>query len=81
MIVSTAASQGDSHVKIMLTVLVFNVLAFLSFYGLNSAVFVAIHRGMGVHKDVIEYDRGVAGVTAYRQVSSITPSRHPRHTH
>ncbi|KAF2441169.1 hypothetical protein P171DRAFT_366918 [Karstenula rhodostoma CBS 690.94] len=45
----------------------FNVLAFLSFYGLAGAVLVAIHRGMGVHKDVIKYDRGVAGVTAYRQ--------------
>ncbi|KAK7184162.1 integral membrane protein [Paraphaeosphaeria sporulosa] len=49
----------------------FNVLAFLSFYGLVGAVLVAIHRGMGVHVDVIVYDRGLAGVTAYRQVSSM----------
>jgi hypothetical protein len=55
----------------VLTVLVFNVLAFLSFYGLVGAVLVAIHRGMGVHKNVIEYDRGVAGMSAYRQVRSM----------
>ncbi|KAL1595728.1 hypothetical protein SLS60_009417 [Paraconiothyrium brasiliense] len=53
--------------RVDLTVLVFNVLAFLSFYGLVSAVFVAIHRGMGVHLDVVEYERGLAGVIAYRQ--------------
>lgn len=51
------------------SLLVFNVLAFLSFYGLVGAVLVATHRGMGVHLAVIEYDRGIAGVTAYRQVS------------
>lgn len=48
---------------------VFNVLAVLTFYGLICAVLIAIHRGMGVHMDVILYDRGIGGLTAYRQVS------------
>ncbi|KAF1971184.1 hypothetical protein BU23DRAFT_471645 [Bimuria novae-zelandiae CBS 107.79] len=42
----------------------FNVLAFLSFFGLVSAVLVAIHRGMGVHveliPDVSAYKKGQA---------------------
>lgn len=50
---------------------VFNILAFLSFFGLVSAVFIAIERGMGIHISVILYERGVNGVTAYKQVSAI----------
>ena len=49
--------------------IVFNILAFLSFFGLVGAVFTAIERGMGVHISVILYERGVHGVTAYKQVS------------
>jgi hypothetical protein len=52
-----------------LMITVFNILAFLSFFGLVSAVFIAIERGMGIHISVILYERGVNGVTAYKQVS------------
>lgn len=55
----------------MLISTVFNVLAFLSFFGLVSAVLFAIHRGMGVHVEIIRNERGSTGVTAYKQVSPL----------
>ncbi|KAJ4301085.1 hypothetical protein N0V90_003175 [Kalmusia sp. IMI 367209] len=45
----------------------FNVMAFLSFFGLVAAVFVAIDRGMGVHYTIIVHERGYKGAIAYQQ--------------
>ncbi|KAF2787269.1 hypothetical protein K505DRAFT_258073 [Melanomma pulvis-pyrius CBS 109.77] len=46
---------------------VFNVAAVLAFYGLAVAVFVAIHRGMGVHVEAVLYERGQKGLTNLNQ--------------
>ena len=46
----------------------FNILSVLAFFGLVTAVFVAIRRGMGVHFGVILYERGERGVVEYNKV-------------
>jgi hypothetical protein len=49
---------------------VFNVLAVATFLGLAIAVFIAIERGMGVHVEVVLYERGFQGLSDYNQVSA-----------
>lgn len=69
-----ALGSDEAREARVLIRVVFNVLAFLSFFGLVSAVSVAIRRGMGVHMDVIRAERGTRGVVAYNQVSGTVAS-------
>ncbi|KAF2876443.1 hypothetical protein BDV95DRAFT_625681 [Massariosphaeria phaeospora] len=45
----------------------FNVLAVLTFFGLAVAVLIATERGMGVHIEVVLFERGYKGLSAYNQ--------------
>ena len=46
----------------------FNVAAVATFFGLAIAVFIAINRGMGVHVEVVLFERGLKGLSDYNQV-------------
>ena len=49
----------------------FNAAAVLTFFGLCIAVFRAIDEGMGVHIEVVLYERGIKGLSDYSKVGSI----------
>jgi hypothetical protein len=57
------------------SLLVFNVLAVLTFYGLSIAVFMAIKRGMGRHVTVVLFEGGLKGLGDYNQVCAIVRRR------
>lgn len=46
------------------------MLAVATFLGLVIAVFIAIERGMGVHVEVVLFERGLQGLSDYNQVSA-----------
>lgn len=57
------------------SLIVFNVLAVLTFYGLAVAVFLAIKRGMGTHVTLVLFEGGLKGLGDYNQVCTIVRRR------
>jgi hypothetical protein len=54
--------------ELPLSRVVFNILSLLAFFGLATAVFIAIRRGMGVHSATIIRDKGDQGIVDYNKV-------------